>query len=750
MTTFTTNDPIFQPLKNGGDPRALQNLVNALNQNAYANASFAQAVQRGDFVFELVEHGFLARKGATALYSNDRGSSEFVARGNKFAIQLDNDWFIPQSETPAFLAAPKSLISALGILTHEADHSNRQPLFDEANKLASTFPASYRPDLTGAARVAASVDLTMKAEVAGWYADLNTLRTELADGRLSPGQYRAYTAADGVNGKLIAAELMGQALGLSGDALANYVADHGKKAIPSDYVERYLTAFESSGVDSNEVRKILTYSLNDPGQVKDFSEEVGPDGTYISSATYNNGERITTVIDGYRDSHSTTKEVAQADGSYRIVESNVVSSYNGDGSFGDQVRREYDSSGHAFRVTETDGAHRNASFDTRTTLIDGQGRPDWVDVILDDGSRDWNDYDENGSQGWSRVESHIDRLGRTDHTMVYAHDGSRDWHDYDQDGSQGWAEVVSHIDPQGRTDYTTVYADDGSRDGHDYDQDGSQGWTEVVSHVDRLGRTDYTNVYADDGSRDLHDYDEDGSQGWTEVVSHIDRQGRTDYVTLYADDGSRDSHDYDQDGSQGWTEVVSHIDRQGRTDYATVYADDGSRNVHDYDQDGTLRWSNMESRFGANGRLDFSLTLNDDGSRLFVDYDHHGRVGEHEVSAFSATGRVPERRVRGAHLHPRRQHPRAERGERRPVIGRVRRDRRPAALFSGRLLRPRGPQLAVRRTLFDLRLLQRLLDDRDAVGHVLRGLSDTACVSAGRAVPASRARCQLPIAPERP
>ena len=34
----------------GADPTALQNLVNALNANPYANATFTEAVQRGDFV----------------------------------------------------------------------------------------------------------------------------------------------------------------------------------------------------------------------------------------------------------------------------------------------------------------------------------------------------------------------------------------------------------------------------------------------------------------------------------------------------------------------------------------------------------------------------------------------------------------------------------------------------------------------------------------------------------------------------
>jgi hypothetical protein len=307
MKTFTTNDPIFKPVKDVGglDPAALQNLVNALNQNPYANATLAMAAQRGDVVFELWDHEDLKKDGAGARFSNDRGTREFAEREGRFAIQLDKDWFVPKSTpegvTPATFTRPQAVISALGIVIHEADHSNRQPLFDEAYKIGTTSPSVYRPDLTGAARVAASVDLTMKAEVAGWYADLNTLRAEVEIGHVSKGRYNGYTGENTINGKLIAIELQGKAQGLSGNALTDYVAGHAKEAIPSSYAMRYTDAYTPAGVDKIEVRGILAYALDDPGQIKDFSEEVGPEGTYVSIATYNNGERITTVYGGAID-----------------------------------------------------------------------------------------------------------------------------------------------------------------------------------------------------------------------------------------------------------------------------------------------------------------------------------------------------------------------------------------------------------------------------------------------------------------
>jgi hypothetical protein len=113
MKTFTTNDPIFKPVKDVGglDPAALQNLVNALNQNPYANATLAMAAQRGDVVFELWDHEDLKKDGAGARFSNDRGTREFAEREGRFAIQLDKDWFVPKSTpegvTPATSPDPR-------------------------------------------------------------------------------------------------------------------------------------------------------------------------------------------------------------------------------------------------------------------------------------------------------------------------------------------------------------------------------------------------------------------------------------------------------------------------------------------------------------------------------------------------------------------------------------------------------------------------------------------------------------------
>jgi len=681
MTTFTANDVIFKPLKDasGLDPAALQNLVNALNRNPYGNATLTAAAQRSDVVFELVRHEDL--KGDGAQFSNDRGTRAFEDRQSKFAIQLDQDWFVPRSTpegiVPATFAQPQSVLSALGIVIHEVDHSNRQPLYDEAYKLSATGPDAYRPDLTGAARVAASVDLTMKAEVSGWYADLNTLRAEVAGGHVSAGQYNAYTREGTINAKLIAIEQQGKAQGLSGNALTEYIADHGKEAIPVSYATRYTDAYAPPGVDKIEVRGILAYALDHPGQVKDFAEEVGPDGTYLTSATYNNGERITTIYDG-SGGHIETKETLQPGGAYWTAETRAVRSYNADGSYGDETTTHYYADGRIYRITDSDGAHNNADYSTRTTTYDAQGRVDSVDVRSDDGARDWTDYDQNNAQGWSRVESHFDAQGREDYATVTADDGSRTIHDYDQTSVRADSTWQTHIDAQGRTDWTYVTQDDGSHDWTDYDQTNARGDSIWQSHTDAQGREDWTYVTQDDGSHNWTDYDQtnvrgdsiwqsrtdaqgredwryvtqdDGGHEWTDFdqtnvrgdsiwQNRTDAWGREDWANVTLDDGSRNWYDYDQNGSQGWNRVESHFDAWGREDNASMFLDDGSRNWYDYDQDGSQGWNRVESHFDAWGREAHASMYLDDGSRDWYDYDQDGSQGwSRVVSHYDASGR---------------------------------------------------------------------------------------------------------------
>ena len=410
MTTFTVNDAIFKPLRemSGADPAALQALVNGLNRNSYANATFTQAVQRGDFVFELVDQAILEQKGGGAFYSNDRGTDAFIDRGGKFAIQLDKDWFVPHGSDAATFTKSMNAGTALSMVIHEADHSNRQAMFDEAYKI--TVTTSYLPNLTGAARVAASVDTTMKAEVAGWYAELRTLQTELELKHISQFQFDLRTKEQSPFGKLLAVESQGKTLGLSGDALTNYVSDYGKTAIPSDYVDKYMSSYINTTIKPDDVRGILAYAqTNDPFQVKTYSEEVGPDGTFVSNATYNNGDR-TTLID----------------------------------------------TGLSCRVIETDGANDNADYAIRTTAYDAQGRKDLLSVNEDDGSYTGYDYDQTNERGDSIWSHHFDAQGREDWRYITMDDGAHEWTDFDQTNVRGDSIWQNRTDAQGREDWRYV------------------------------------------------------------------------------------------------------------------------------------------------------------------------------------------------------------------------------------------------------------------------------------------------------
>ncbi|WP_422088159.1 calcium-binding protein [Variovorax sp.] len=375
MTVFTTSDPIFKVLNEsaGVNQAALQNFVNAINQNTYSNAMVTEAVLRGTVVFELVTAERLKENRAGAMYSNDRGSNEYISRGNKFAIQLDEDWFKTNGEKPAFFADPRNARAAMGIVTHEVEHNATQDMYDEAYRLRNSTPQSYQPNLVGAQRTAAIVDLVMRAEVRGWYADLNALRAELAAGRVSQGEFIARTSPaqlpPTVIGRLAELESEGQKRGLTGMALTNYIMDEGKLYLPSNYVPDYIRKFGLPNSDSAAVRDAMGYALNDPNGLKSFSEEVGPDGTYISRADYNNGQRVTTTFDGYKGGHIELHEVLQANGSYKKTETTEVKSYNPDGSYGDQIDRVYDFDGRVVRSRETDGARDNADYAVRETVF---------------------------------------------------------------------------------------------------------------------------------------------------------------------------------------------------------------------------------------------------------------------------------------------------------------------------------------------------------------------------------------------
>lgn len=361
-----------------------------------------------------------------------------------------------------------------------------------------------------------------------------------------------------------------------------------------------------------------------------------------------------------------------ADGSYT---EDVA--WNGS-SAGDAEQVHVAPDGHVSQIIETDGAGNNADYNTRTTTYDAQDRMDWVDLLRDNGTRDWTDYDQNSTQPWSRVESHFDAQGREDYATVSMDDGSWSFYDYDQTGARGDRTWQTYFDPQGRTDWTYVTQDDGSTDWTDYDQTNVRGDRMSQTHIDAQGRTDWTYVTLDDGSVDVADYDQTNVRGDRLSQTHVDAQGRTDWAYVTLDDGSHDWTDYDQtnvrgdsiwqnrtdaqgredwryvtvdDGGHEWTDFdqnnergdsiwQNRTDAWGREDWANITMDDGSRNWYDYDQDGSQGWSLVQSRFDAWGREDYATVFVDDGSRNWYDYDQDGSQGWSRVeSRFDVQGR---------------------------------------------------------------------------------------------------------------
>ncbi|WP_418128055.1 hypothetical protein [Variovorax sp. KK3] len=506
---------------------------------------------------------------------------------------------------------------------HEVQHNASQGWYDEAYRLRGTSPSEYRSDLMGAERAATSVELMMRAEVAGWYADLQALRSLRDSGQMTSTEYVMRTQEGTIYANLMDAEMSGRAMGHSGVALANYVAEHAQGSIPSNYIVEYTAAMTPPAISQSAVRGILGFAFTDPAQMVSFHEEVGPDGSYTAIATYNNGERVTTTYDGYEGAYSQTREVVQPNGSHATTQTHTIESYNADGSAGDQVTRHY-SAGRLADVVEVDSSLDDVDYGTRTTTYDAQGRIDSIEIRRDDGSRDVVDYDQGSSQAWGRVESHFDAQGRLDYTNEFMDDGSRTGHDYDQTQVRGDSVWSNHIDAQGRTDWVSVTHDDGSVTGYDYDQTNVRGDSVWSNHIDPQGRTDWVSVTQDDGGVTGYDYDQTNVRGDSVWSNHIDAQGRTDWVSVTQDDGSVTGYDYDQANVRGDSVWSNHIDAQGRTDWTDVTQDDGSHDWADYDQTDVRSDSIWQSHTDSWGRTDWVNVLQDDGSRTWYDYDQAG------------------------------------------------------------------------------------------------------------------------------
>lgn len=343
-----------------------------------------------------------------------------------------------------------------------------------------------------------------------------------------------------------------------------------------------------------------------------------PDGTVASrvfTAILNDGNRLTTVYDGYGDEFTQTREIPLYGGAYRTVETRVVK------ASGDEITTQYDGAGRRYRVTETDGAGDNADYHVRETTYDRYGSRDYVNDTFDDGSSEMRDY----AGRYVSLLVRSDAQGRTDYTASYGYDGDYLRTDHDQDGSQVWDRISTKFDAQGRQDWSNTSFDNGSYEARDFDQNNELDWRSTTTFYDPQGRTDFIDKESDDGTRIRWNYDQDSSQGWSMVETHFDAQGREDWSAVTFRDGTRTTHDYDQNGDQSWSQITWHHDAQGREDFVTTIANDGSRVVHDYDQDGSQGRGLLETHFDAQGRQDWSAVTFNDGTRKTTDWDQDGQ-----------------------------------------------------------------------------------------------------------------------------
>jgi hypothetical protein len=450
--------------------------------------------------------------------------------------------------------------------------------------------------------------------------ELATLNTEYS------ASNRAILATDDTFKELARLDSVASGMGLTGTDKADYVIAQARPVVAA-----YNNHFYR---DAGSKYVIETLHLNGT-----------PEGTAYDAhvkATFNLvGYVVTDVV--MHDDNSSSASVIYENGDRRDVvfdSSGSLYEEHRAAANGDSTTTRYDTSGHATQVTETDGAQNNADYSTRFTAYDAQGRTDFTDLYRDDGTRDRTDNDQNGSQNWTRLDSHFDAQGREDYRTATLDDGGKDWTDFDQSNARGDSVWSNHTDAQGREDWRLIAQDDGGKDWIDFDQSNTRGDSVWSNHTDAQGREDWRAIAQDDGRRDRTDFDQDGAQGWSRIESHFDAQGREDNASAFMDDGSRNAYDYDQDSSQVWSRVESHLDAQGREDSANVFMDDGSRNAYDYDQDGSQGWSRVEARFDAQGREDNANAFMDDGSRNSFDYDQDGSQGWSRVAAhFDAQGR---------------------------------------------------------------------------------------------------------------
>ncbi|MGJ7496998.1 hypothetical protein ACSFA8_18200 [Variovorax sp. RT4R15] len=295
---------------------------------------------------------------------------------------------------------------------------------------------------------------------------------------------------------------------------------------------------------------------------------------------------------------------------------------------GDSERIQVTAEGRVLQVTQTDGAHNNADYNSRTTIYDAQGRIDSVDTRYDNGTRLLVDNDQDGSQAFNQIHHAYDAQGREGNYTAFYDNGTRLEVDIDELGNQNWNSVHHAFDSQGREGNFTIFHDSGTRLEVDLDETGANPWSNVHHAFDSQGREGNFTIFHDSGTRLEVDLDETGANPWSSVHHAFDSQGREGNFTIFNDSGTRLEVDLDETGANPWSSVHHAFDSQGREGNFTIFHDSGTRLEVDLDETGANPWSSVHHAFDAQGRADNATVFLDGGGRTWYDYDQTNVRGD--------------------------------------------------------------------------------------------------------------------------
>lgn len=226
MNTFTTNDAIFEAIRNveGLNPASLVDFVRQANSNKVLNDYLTHV--GSDLVLRTMSVDDARSNpsaGAFMLYDRDN---------QKYDIALDRDWFIgPEAKLPP---------SAFTTISHELDHYSRRAAFREVDATLADTSRSI------ADRFLAGITQLMEAEVLGNRAEFNAIRAARNQPADAPLDIISQLTLSAYQRELAKIEAKGYQLGLRGEALDTYFAEHGAAALSREssnngYWSRYAT-----------------------------------------------------------------------------------------------------------------------------------------------------------------------------------------------------------------------------------------------------------------------------------------------------------------------------------------------------------------------------------------------------------------------------------------------------------------------------------------------------------------------------